>query len=46
MLESVMGGEMAAAANWASYRLVRDTVSGTWELLQNDPTILTRALTP
>ena len=41
LLESVLGGDMSAAARWALYRTIREDVSETWTLLERNPELLT-----
>jgi protease-4 len=41
LLESVLGGDVSAAARWAVYRAIREDVSETWTLLERNPELLT-----
>jgi len=41
LLESILGGDVSAAARWALYRTVRQDVGETWSLLQQNPELLT-----
>ena len=41
LLESLLGGDMSAAARWALYRTIREDVSETWSLLRQNPELLT-----
>jgi protease-4 len=46
LLESVLGGEMSAAVRWALYRAVREDISETWTLLEQNPELLTTETLP
>jgi len=46
LLESVLGGDVSAAARWALYRAVREDISETWTLLEQNPELLTTETLP
>ena len=46
LLESVLGGDVSSAARWALYRAVREDVSETWLLLEQNPELLTMETLP
>ncbi len=43
LLASVLGGDTAAAARWAVWRLVREDVVETWQRLQREPGLVAAA---
>jgi len=46
LLESLLGGDVSAAARWAVYRAIREDVSETWTLLERNPELLTTESLP
>jgi protease-4 len=46
LLESLLGGDVSAAARWALYRTVREDISDTWSLLEKNPELLTMETLP